>query len=84
MNIPLLMRLWRKEPRAPLNLLAPDVLCEIHCHVMADGTSKMYVSKMPPETTPEQLIHVVKCIIDNAIAFGAQHGVKVEVKHNQP
>jgi len=28
------------------------------------------------------MIHIIKCIIDNAIAFGAQHGVKVEVKHN--
>lgn len=82
-RIPLLSRLWNKEPRKPLNLLAPDIFCEGHFHVLANGESKLYVSKLPPDTTPEQLIHVVKCIIDNAIAFGAQHGVKVEVKAQQ-
>jgi len=71
-----------KEPRRPLNLLAPDVVAEIYFHVMVNGDSKMYCSKMLPDTTPEQMIHIIKCIIDNAIAFGAQHGVKVEVKHN--
>lgn len=79
----LLARLWNREPRAPLNLLAPDILCEVHCHILADGQSKMYVSKLPPDTPPAQLVHIVKCIIDNAISFGAAHGVQVEVKRQQ-
>ena len=82
MKIPLLARLWAKEPRAVLNLLAPDLLCEVHIHFLANGDSRMYVSKLPPETSTEELVRYVKGIIDNAIAFGAQHGVKVEVKHN--
>lgn len=83
MNIPLLARLLAREPRAPLNLLAPDVVCEAHFHVLASGDSKMYVSKLPPNISPPELVHIVKCLIDQAIAFGAQHGVQVQVHQEE-
>lgn len=80
MNIPLFSRFWNREPRKPLNLLAPDVVCEAHFHMLTDGSSKMYMNKLPPNTKPEELVAIVKCLIDNAIAFGNQHGVQVQVK----
>ena len=83
MNIarfPILSRLWAKEPRKLLNLLAPDVVCEAHFHVLGDGTSKMYVSKLPPDTKPDELVAIVKIMMDNVIAFAQQHGVQVQVK----
>ncbi len=79
MKIPILSQLWGKEPRRPLNLLAPDLVCEAHIHILGDGTSKMYVSKLPPETSPEQLVFIVKTLIDQAVAFGTQHGIQVRV-----
>ena len=48
--------------------------------MMASGDSRFYVSKMPPTTTPQDLVNIVKCLIDNAIAIGKQHGVEVQVK----
>ena len=89
LTIPLLSRLWSRlrrvaimEPslKTPINLLAPDVVVEGHFHMMADNSSRMYMSKLPPNTTPQDLVNIVKCLIDNAIAFGKQHGVQVEVK----
>ena len=82
-------RLWSRlrriaimEPslKTPINLLAPDIVVEGHFHMMANGDSRMYMSKLPPTTTPQDLVAIVKCLIDNAIAFGKQHGVQVEVK----
>ena len=61
-------------------MLNPDVVVEGHFHMMASGDSRFYVSKMPPTTTPQDLVNIVKCLIDNAIAFGKQHGVEVQVK----
>lgn len=84
-----MMRLWSRlrrirllEPAltAPINLLAPDVVVEGHFHMLANGNSRMYLSKLPPNTSPQDLVAIVKCLIDNAIAFGKQHGVQVEVK----
>ena len=77
-----LRRLALLEPslRQPINLLAPDVVVECHFHMLANGNSRMYCSKMPPNTRPEDLVAIVKCLIDNAIAFGKQHGVEVQVK----
>ena len=66
--------------RAPLNLTSLDVVVEAHFHMLANGDSRMYMSKLPPTTTPQDLVAIVKCLIDNAIAFGKQHGVQVEVK----
>ena len=80
MKIPLLSRLLAKEPRKPLNLLAPDVVCEAHFHVLGTGESKMYVSKLPPDMKPEELVTIVKIMMDNVIAFAQQHGVQVQVK----
>ena len=80
MKFPLLSRLWAKEPRRSLNLLAPDVVVEAHIHCLANGESRMYVSKLPPGLSPDELTWVVKCLIDQAIAFGAQHGVQVQVR----
>ena len=83
------MTLWSRlrriallEPslKKPINLLAPDIVVEGHFHMMANGDSRMYMSKLPPTTTPQDLVAIVKCLIDNAIAFGKQHGVQVEVK----
>ena len=79
MNWPLLSRLLAKEPRPPLNLLEPDILVEFHIHILPSGNSKMFCSKLPPTTKPEELVHIVKTLIDQAIAFGAQHGVQVQV-----
>ena len=79
MKIPLLSRLLAKEPRPPLNLLEPDVAVEFHVHILPNGNSKMFCSKLPPDTRPEMLVHIVKTLIDQAIAFGAQHGVQVQV-----
>ena len=80
MNIPGLSRLWNKEPRRPLNLLAPDLLCEAHIHVLANGESKMYVSKLSPETPPEDLVQIVRIMMDQVIAFGRQHHVEIQVR----
>lgn len=79
MKIPLLARLWDREPRRPLNLLAPDLVAEFHIHILADGQSRMYATKLPPNTRPDDLVQLVKCLIDQAIAFGKQHGVEVKV-----
>lgn len=80
MRMPLLSRLWEKEPRKPLNLLAPDVVCEAHFHVLANGDAKMYCSKLPSDINPQEMTYIVKVMLDNVIAFGAQHGVQVNVK----
>src|SRR3990167_2205904 len=80
MNIPFFNRLWKKEPRHALNLLAPDIVCEAHFHVLEDGSSKMYCSKLPPDMKPEGLVTIVKIMMDNVIAFAQQHGVQVQVK----
>ena len=82
MWIPVLSRLLAKEPRKPLNLLAPDIVCEAHFHVLGSGESKMYVSKLPPETKPDELVAIVKIMMDNVIAFAQQHGVQVQVKQD--
>ena len=79
-RLPLLNRLWAKEPRRLLNLLAPDVVMEAHFHVLQNGDSKMYCSKLPPDMKPEELVYIVKTLIDQVVAFGAQHGVQVQVK----
>lgn len=80
MTLPLFRRLWGREPRAPLNLLAPDLLCEAHIHILADGQSKMYVSKLDPATPPDQLVHIVRCMMDQVVAFGQQHHVQINVR----
>lgn len=77
--IPLLNRLWLKEPRRPLNLLAPDIVCEAHIHVLGNGDSKMYASKLPPDMTAEEKVYIVKVLLDQVIAFGNQQGVQVNV-----
>ena len=79
-KIPLLRRLWAKERRAPLNLLAPDVVMEAHFHILQNGNNKLYVSKLPPDMKPEELVTIVKIMMDNVIAFAQQHGVQVQVK----
>ena len=79
-RLPILNRLWAKETRRPLNLLAPDVVMEAHFHVLQDGTSKLYVSKLPPDMKPEELVYIVTTLLDQVVAFGAQHGVQVQVK----
>ena len=80
----LLTRLWalwpRRTPGSFLNLLAPDVVCEAHFHVLGNGDSKMYVSKLPPDIAPQELVYIVKCMLDNVVAFGQQHHVQVNVK----
>ena len=83
MKIPLLYRLWNKEPRKPLNLLSQDIVVEGHFHMLSDNSSRMYLSKLPPSTTPQDLVNIVKCLIDNAIAFGKQHGVEVKVTQQE-
>ena len=83
MKIPLLSRLWNREPRKPLNLLNPDIVVEAHFHMLANGDSRMYLSKLPPTTTPQDLVNIVKCLIDNAVAFGKQHGVEVKVTQQE-
>ena len=77
-----LRRLALLEPslRAPLNLTAADTVVEGHFFMLANGNSRLYLSKLPPTTTPQDLVAIVKCMIDNAIAFGKQHGVEVTVK----
>ena len=67
----------------PINLLAPDVVVEAHFHMLANGDSRMYLSKLPPTTTPQDLVNIVKCLIDNAVAFGKQHGVEVKVTQQE-
>jgi len=66
--------------KKPINLLAPDIVVEGHFHMLADNSSRMYMSKLPPNTQPQDLVAIVKCLIDNAIAFGKQHGVEVKVQ----
>ena len=80
------IRRWRTlEPaiRRPLNLLNPDIVVEAHFHMLANGDSRMYLSKLPPTTTPQDLVNIVKCLIDNAVAFGKQHGVEVKVTQQE-
>lgn len=76
----LFRRLWTREPRKPLNLLAPDLVCEAHFHLLADGTSRMYMNKLPPETTPGDIVRIVQGLIQQAVEFGRQHGVEVHVR----
>ncbi|MDZ4372903.1 MAG: hypothetical protein U1C74_15955 [Phenylobacterium sp.] len=40
----------------------------------------MYVSKLPPDMKPDELVTIVKIMMDNVIAFAQQHGVQVQVK----
>ena len=77
------IRLMEPTLKKPINLLAPDTVVEGHFHMLANGDSRMYLSKLPPSTTPQDLVNIVKCLIDNAIAFGKQHGVEVKVTQQE-
>ena len=77
------VRLMEPSLKTPINLLGPDIVVEGHFHMLANGDSRMYLSKLPPQTTPQDLVNIVKCLIDNAIAFGKQHGVEVKVTQQE-
>ena len=75
-----LKRLWHKEPRIPLNLLAPDVLAEVIIHVHRSGERRMYCSKFPPETTHDDLGRITLSIIESARDFGKQYGIEIKME----
>ena len=59
-----------------MNLLGPDIFCEIVIHVMPDGQAKIYMSKC--EGTGAQMAQVVNGIIQAGIEFGRSHGVQIQ------
>ncbi len=72
-----LKRLWTKEPRPPLNLLAPDVLAEVVIHISPNGERRLYCSRLPPGTTKETYAAITMGVIQSGMEFGEQYGIKV-------
>lgn len=59
-----------------MDLLGPDILCEVTIHVMRDFSRQVYVSKV--ETDQQTIARIVEAIIQSGIEIGQRHGVTVQ------
>lgn len=81
--ISFLKRLWHKEPRAPLNLLAPDLIAEVVIHLGANGERRMFVSNLPPGTTVDVIGTIVMAIVQSAADYGAKYGIELNMQEHK-
>lgn len=65
-----------------MNLLGPDILCEVVIHVMPDFSRRIYVSKL--DTDLGTLAKVVESIIRSGMDLGQQHGITVQLGPVRP
>ena len=70
------------RPHTPLNLLAPSLLGEVHVHVMHDGSRQVFMAK--GEVSKEQLLMIVKSVVDAGIDLANQHGIQINFQPGGP
>ncbi len=59
-----------------MDLLGPEILCEITIHVMPDFGRQVYVSKL--DTNQQTIAKIVEAIIQTGIEIGQRHGVTIQ------